>query len=365
MIDLCLPQNIRRFRKERHLTQEQLAEAMGVTLGAVYKWESGQSTPELRLIVAMADFFNVSTDALIGYRMHQCGVDGLLEELNRCRENREYEAAEQVIREALQKYPNHFEINYRCALLLTQIAENRNSAADYEAALKQLDRACMLIDQNTDSSVSEFSIRNQMAELHFSLGHTDICLEMLKKYNSCGMNDARIGCILADCYHRTDEASVYLKRAFSRILADLDNVVTGFTTVLFQKKEYDTLISGVEWLRTVLRGGESMDTVTWFHKYECVLLAMEAEIFCITDNKTQAKEKLKEAAVLAQRFDEANDTDIPMPGLMQAFGAEENHYISYGKTALEATMRRVMTDAEAVPELPPIWAEVQKEVLSE
>ncbi len=359
-MDLCLPQNIRRFRKERHLTQEQLAEAMGVTLGAVYKWESGQSTPELRLIAALADYFHVSTDALIGFQMQQCGMESLLEDPNRCREKRDYEAAEQVIRKALQKYPNHFEINYRCALLLTQIAEDRNCAADYEAALLQLDRACMLIDQNTDNSVSEFSIRKQMAGLHFCLGHTDICLEILKKYNSCGMNDAQIGCILADCYHRTEEASIYLKRAFSKILVDLDHVVTGFTTVLFQKQEYSTLLSSVEWLRTVLRGGESTDTVTWFQKYECVLLAMEAEIFCITDNKSQAREKLKEAAVLAQRFDEASD--IHMPGLMQAFGAEENHYISYGKTALEATERRVMTDAEVVPELPLIWGEVQKEV---
>lgn len=38
-----LAHNIRRFRKEKNLTQEQLAEIMGVTLGAVYKWEAGVS----------------------------------------------------------------------------------------------------------------------------------------------------------------------------------------------------------------------------------------------------------------------------------------------------------------------------------
>ncbi len=364
-MDLHLSQNIRRFRKEHHLTQEQLAEAMGVTLGAVYKWESGQSTPELRLLVELADYFGVSTDILIGYQMQHCSVESLLRDLNRCREKRDYKEAVPSVKKALQKYPNHFEINYTCALLLTQMAEDRNCTTDYEAALIQLNRACTLIDQNTDNSVSEFSIRNKMAQIHFQLGHTDICLEMLKKYNSCGINDAQIGCILADCYHRTEEASVYLQHAFSQILMDLDNVVTGFTTVLFQKKEYDTLISSIEWLRTVLRGGESKDTVTWFQKYECVLLAIEAEIFCKTGNDPQAKEKLMEAAVLAQHFDAASGCDIHMPGLLQAFGAEENHYMSYGKTAFEATERRVLTDAEVVPKLPVIWAEVQKKVLPE
>lgn len=36
-------ENIRFYRKERKFTQEQLAEAMGVTVGAVSKWESGVS----------------------------------------------------------------------------------------------------------------------------------------------------------------------------------------------------------------------------------------------------------------------------------------------------------------------------------
>ena len=42
-MDLSLSENIRSFRKQRKMTQEKLAEALGVTVGAVYKWESGVS----------------------------------------------------------------------------------------------------------------------------------------------------------------------------------------------------------------------------------------------------------------------------------------------------------------------------------
>ena len=42
-MELKLSQHIRDYRREKHLTQEQLAEALGVTVGAVYKWESGGS----------------------------------------------------------------------------------------------------------------------------------------------------------------------------------------------------------------------------------------------------------------------------------------------------------------------------------
>ena len=64
---LKLAENIRAFRKQRSLTQEQLAEVLGVTVGAVYKWESGQSVPELRLLVEIAYFFDTSVDVLLCY----------------------------------------------------------------------------------------------------------------------------------------------------------------------------------------------------------------------------------------------------------------------------------------------------------
>ena len=42
-MEIKLAESIRTFRKERSLTQEQLAEVLGVTVGAVYKWAAGVS----------------------------------------------------------------------------------------------------------------------------------------------------------------------------------------------------------------------------------------------------------------------------------------------------------------------------------
>ena len=89
---LTLAENIRSFRKERRYTQEQLAEILGVTAGAVYKWESGQSVPELGLLVEMADFFDVSVDALLGYRMKDNRIEATKQRLDEYVRNRDPQA---------------------------------------------------------------------------------------------------------------------------------------------------------------------------------------------------------------------------------------------------------------------------------
>ncbi len=59
-------QIIRRLRKERNLTQEELAEQLGVTFQAVSKWENDSGMPDVSQIVPIAHVFGVSTDVLFG-----------------------------------------------------------------------------------------------------------------------------------------------------------------------------------------------------------------------------------------------------------------------------------------------------------
>lgn len=74
---LSLSANISKWRKEKGMTQEQLAEVLGVTFASVSKWERGVATPELNLIAEMADFFGVFLDALIGFKVQHNGAGEL------------------------------------------------------------------------------------------------------------------------------------------------------------------------------------------------------------------------------------------------------------------------------------------------
>ena len=56
---------IQSLRKSKGITQEQLADAVGVSRQAVSKWEAEQSIPDLERVVAMAEYFDVTTDYLL------------------------------------------------------------------------------------------------------------------------------------------------------------------------------------------------------------------------------------------------------------------------------------------------------------
>ncbi len=60
-----LHEKIFRCRRQLGLSQEELAERIGVTRQAVSKWEQGISTPELDSLVALAKIFGVTTDYLL------------------------------------------------------------------------------------------------------------------------------------------------------------------------------------------------------------------------------------------------------------------------------------------------------------
>lgn len=57
---------IKKLRNEKGLTQMNLAELMGIDQTTVSKWELGKATPDTPILIRLAEFFDVSTDYLLG-----------------------------------------------------------------------------------------------------------------------------------------------------------------------------------------------------------------------------------------------------------------------------------------------------------
>jgi len=66
-VNIVLGANILRYRKNSGLSQEELAQKLGVTFQAVSKWENAKAAPDITFLPIMADVFECSIDELFSY----------------------------------------------------------------------------------------------------------------------------------------------------------------------------------------------------------------------------------------------------------------------------------------------------------
>lgn len=108
---------IRKYRKERNMTQEEMAYRLGVTTPAVNKWEKGNSYPDIAMLAPIARLLNITLDELLSFQeqITEEELKNYVKELERRLKCEPYEIAFGWAREIIEKYPN-------CKMLIWQFA---------------------------------------------------------------------------------------------------------------------------------------------------------------------------------------------------------------------------------------------------
>ena len=116
---------ISELRKEKNLTQEQLAEKMGVTDKSISRWENGKTMPDLSMITVLAEELNVEVSELLnGRRMTK-------EELEKLRDtiNNVIEYSNKEKKDKTTKLNNYFRAGLLCILIV--ILDNQFNLLSY------------------------------------------------------------------------------------------------------------------------------------------------------------------------------------------------------------------------------------------
>ncbi len=103
---------IKVLRKERDITQEALADRLGVTFQAISKWERGDSYPDITMIPVIAGFFNITADELLGCTEaeKQKEIDEIMRLFEEYDTHGESLKLEELTEESLKKYPGDYRI---------------------------------------------------------------------------------------------------------------------------------------------------------------------------------------------------------------------------------------------------------------
>ena len=335
---MMLAENIRAFRKERSLTQEQLSEALGVTAGAVYKWEAKLSIPELELIIQMADFFDTSVDVLLGYEVKDNRLEATVKRLQEYRRSKDWDGLAEA-EKALKKYPHAFQIVNESAALYRACGFESGNKTLLRRALELTEKSLSLLPQNTDPEISEQTLYGKIAETYIFLKQTDRAIALLKAHNAGGQYSHMIGHILAQDDH-VEEAVPFLSEALAKILADLVPTVIGYMNVYLKRGDHASAQAILRWGIELLLGLQEGDKPSFLCKVSAVMLAALAGSQFLSGQSAEAHDTLRKAKELAEHFDAApsyDESDIRFIGRIEGASAHDD----MGATAMEAVRHAV------------------------
>ena len=176
-------ENIKRLRKQNHITQEALANYLSLTCQAISKWERGESSPDVSYLCAIAVFFRVSTDELLGMTetVRENRVLSYLEQCNELEREGRTEELRALIELAFAEFPTDYRLMMRYIDCLLSDPEVEDVYAAHAMELSRLCRS--VLDGCSDESL-RFRAIDLLARLHYQEGKEDEAVALLSAFPS-------------------------------------------------------------------------------------------------------------------------------------------------------------------------------------
>ncbi|MDE6844246.1 MAG: helix-turn-helix domain-containing protein [Lachnospiraceae bacterium] len=113
-------QVIRQYRKKKDMTQEEMANRLGVTAPAVNKWENGNSMPDITLLAPIARLLDISLDTLLSFReeLTREEIQDFIYTMNSMLREKSIDEAFEWVKEKIEQYPNCETLILEAAVLL-------------------------------------------------------------------------------------------------------------------------------------------------------------------------------------------------------------------------------------------------------
>ena len=171
---------IQRLRREKELTQEQMAAALGVTSAAVSKWETNAAIPDVGMLCPLARLLGTTVDALLDFRpaLEAEEINALLEERRKLFEENRLEEAAASCEALLREYPNDLQL--KCAMAGIYIMY-MPSCSNTDWIDRQMERAVILLEESRKSGDPSLAAnaRSMLVNLYIMREELDKALAIL------------------------------------------------------------------------------------------------------------------------------------------------------------------------------------------
>lgn len=180
---------IQKLRREKNLTQEQMASALGVTSAAVSKWETGAAIPDVAMLCPLARLLGTTVDRLLDFRpaLEPAEIDALLEERRKLFEENRMEEAAASCEALLREYPDDLRLKCAAAGLYIMYMP---AISNTDRIGPQMERATALLEESRNSGDPSLAAnsRSMLVNLYIMQEELDKALAILDEEPAAQMN---------------------------------------------------------------------------------------------------------------------------------------------------------------------------------
>ena len=222
---LKIGENILQKRKERGITQEELAEFMMVTKASVSKWETGQSHPDILLLPKLATFFNISVDELIGYDpgLSSAQIQKFYIDLENRVSDEGMDSIFDDIKIKIKQYYSCFELLYYMALFILNHCDLATDDVKKEEYLEYANNILRRVCEHSKNPILKEQSLSLRAACLISLGKSEEALNILP---SSDMLSISKDCLVASAYLKTKKENEVDQKLQVMIYKNITDLIT-------------------------------------------------------------------------------------------------------------------------------------------
>ena len=175
--------NIYTLRKEKKITQAQLAEKLGVSEQSISKWENNQCAPDVSLFPIIADYFGVSIDRLFGYHMNSY-ADEVKAIMKAADDSMDTYKEIEILTKGLEKYPNSPDLKIALSFSLSMVNRLSENENERNQAIEKAIKLCTeVIDTCGDINYVDNAL-NMLTRIYGETGEHAKALDTVQKISA-------------------------------------------------------------------------------------------------------------------------------------------------------------------------------------
>lgn len=237
--------NIYTLRKHYNITQEQLANAVGVSTPAVSKWETGVSMPDITLLAPIARKLNTTIDNLLSFKedLSRTEIQNIIDELKEIARKESFRQAITKGNYYLRQYPNVDALKLEIAMLPSMMAHTAvdELLLDEEKFQEIMDESTLLLEDLTHSKddTTRMSSIFLLASRYMSQRRLDEAETLLNKLPKQNLDTRHL---YPSLYMMQGDELKTLESTQANMLQDVNNLmldISGQHGVYLKNKDFD------------------------------------------------------------------------------------------------------------------------------